>query len=99
MYDRKTKENENTAEVETEEPSFLLEPRTVEVGSGYTLRVKYDQDQNPTINLKTYGTVDTTKVRREISRIFPRAQIFHINQPGALTVTRTAKKRNTKKKR
>ena len=71
MTDRKSKrEPDETLEME-QELGFVLEPAKVELGSGYTVHVSYDQNDKPIISLKTFGEVDLTKVRKEILRAFP----------------------------
>jgi hypothetical protein len=52
-----------------------LEPARLELGSGYTLSVRYDEHQEAIVFVKTYGRVNLGKLREEIERIFPNAQI------------------------
>jgi len=80
---------EKFVEVDVED-SFVLEPTQVEVGSGYTVSVSYDEDERPIIDIKTFGEVDLAKIRKEIEKIFPNAQIRHPDLKGSVTV---AKKR------
>jgi hypothetical protein len=75
MTERKHKRETDRVEIGTEETGFVLEPTQIEVGSGYTLSVDYDENEKPIINAKTYGQVDITKLRREIEKLFPNAQI------------------------
>lgn len=85
--------------MDSEESGFVLEPTQVEVGSGYTVSVKYDENEKPVIDVKTYGEVDITKLRREIERAFPNAQIRRLKQTQSVTIIKKRKrKRNTKKK-
>jgi hypothetical protein len=99
MAERKAKrESESLTEMDSEESGFVLKPTQVEVGSGYTLSVKYDENENPVINVKTYGEVDVTKLKKEIERAFPNAQIQQLDQPQPVIVTRKHKKRKLKKK-
>lgn len=100
MAERKHKrESEGLVEMGSEESSFILEPTQVEVGSGYTVSVKYDENEKPIIDVKTYGEVDITKLRREIERAFPNAQIRRVKQTQSVTIVKKRKrKRNTKKK-
>jgi len=72
-----------------------LEPNHVDVGSGYTVAVSYDEDERPIIDVKTYGEVDIAQLRRDIGRAFPNAQIRRLNQARSVTV---AKVRQRKKK-
>jgi hypothetical protein len=95
MAERKNKRSsENTVSVDSEEVSFILEPNPVEVGSGYTVAVSYGEDEKPIVDVKTYGEVDISQLRRDIGRAFPNAQIRRLNQARSVTV---AKVRNRKK--
>jgi hypothetical protein len=100
MAERKHKrESEGLIELGSEESAFVLEPTQVEVGSGYTVSVKYDENEKPIIDVKTYGEVDITKLRREIERAFPNAQIRRLKQTQSVTIVKKHKrKRNIKKK-
>ena len=98
MTERKQKQPENT-ELDVEETSFVLEPSQVEVGAGYTLQVKYNELEKPIVNVKTYGNVDLVKIKKEIERIFPNAQIRQLNQPTTVTVAKASIKKLHKKKR
>ncbi|MDH5482217.1 MAG: hypothetical protein OEY22_04990 [Candidatus Bathyarchaeota archaeon] len=96
MAERKSKrETENPVELDSEEIGFILEPTQIEVGSGYTLSVNYDENEKPVIDVKTYGEVDVQKLRREIERIFPNAKIRQLNQTRSVTIV---KKRKRKKR-
>lgn len=97
MAERKHKrEGEVVAEFD-EESGFILEPTQVEVGSGYTLSVKYDEKERPIIDVKTYGEVDIAKIRKEIERVYPNAQIRQLEQGQAITVVRKCKRRESSK--
>jgi len=96
MSERKHKRETEIIELDTEEHSFILEPTQIEVGSGYTLSVNYDENENPIINIKTYGQVDIPKIRREIEKIFPNAQIKQLNQTRAVTIIKKRKRKNKK---
>jgi len=101
MAERKNKrESESLIQADSEEAGFVLEPTQVEVGSGYTISVNYDENEKPIVDVKTYGEVDITKLRREIERLFPNAQIRQLNQTQSVTIVKKCKKRksNTKKK-
>jgi len=100
MAERKHKrESEGLIEMGSEEAAFVLEPTQVEVGSGYTVSVRYDENEKPIIDVKTYGEVDITKLRREIERAFPNAQIRRLKQTQSVTIVKKRKrKRNIKKK-
>jgi len=91
---------EHLTETETEEQGFLLEPTQVELGAGYTVNVKYDENENPIVNVKTYGKVDMNQLKKEIMRAYPNAQIQQISQSQQpVIVTKKHKKPNIKKKR
>jgi hypothetical protein len=96
MAERKSKHaSENPVTVDSEDVNFILEPNHVEVGSGYTIAVNYDEDQRPIVDVKTYGQVDIAQLRRDIERAFPNAQIRRFNQARSFTVAK-AKKRKEK---
>jgi 5'-deoxynucleotidase YfbR-like HD superfamily hydrolase len=100
MIDRKgkhTSENEN--EVDAEEITFAIEPGHVEVGAGYTIAVSHDENERQVIDIKTYGQVDIARLRKEIERTFPNAEIRKFNQSHSLTVVKSnSKKRRSRKK-
>jgi hypothetical protein len=100
MAERKHKrDSENLVEVDSEELGFVLEPTQIEVGSGYTVAVSYDENEKQIVDVKTYGEVDIAKLRREIERIFPNAKIRQLNKTQSVTIVkRRKKKRNIKKK-
>jgi hypothetical protein len=100
MAERKHKRpSGDVVEIETEEAGFILEPAQVEVGSGYAIAVTYDENENPVVDLKTYGQVNLAQVRREIERTFPKAQIRQLNQAGSVTVVKKGKAKRTSKKK
>lgn len=100
MPERKHKRRpESVIELDSEELGFVLEPTQVEVGSGYTVSVNYDENEKPTVDVKTYGEVDFDKLRREIERVFPNAQIRRLNQTrSVMIVKKHMRKRPAKKK-
>jgi len=73
-----------------------LKPSEVEVGSGYTVRINRDENDTPVLDIKTYGEVDTNRLRKELQRAFPEIQIRRINPTTTSTVRRAFK---TRKKR
>ncbi len=94
MSERKTKRASGSlVEADSEELGFVLEPTQVEVGSGYTVSVSYDEGEKPIVDVKTYGEVDIAKLRREIKRIFPNAQIRQLNQPRTVTIVKKRKRK------
>ena len=93
LTDRKSKRgSESNVEVDPEDMNFILEPSRIEVGSGYTLAVSHDENEKLIIDVKTYGHVDLAQLRKDITRIFPDAQIRRLNQTGSVTVVRAKKK-------
>jgi hypothetical protein len=100
MAERKNRrDSENFVECDPEEVGFVLEPTKIEVGCGYTLCVKYDENEKPIIDVKTYGEVDVSKLRTEIARMFPDAQIRQLVQTPSVTIVKKCKgKRHTRKK-
>jgi hypothetical protein len=99
MAERKHKRESEGLEMSSEESCFVLEPTQVEVGSGYTVSVKYDENEKPVIDVKTYGEVDIAKLRREIERIFPDAQIRRVKQTQSVTVVKKRKRKRSIKKK
>ena len=85
-------------EVDSEESGFVLEPTQVEIGSGYTVSVSYDENEKQIIDIKTYGKVDIAKLRREIERVFPNAKIRQLNQTRTVTVVKERKRKTATKK-
>jgi hypothetical protein len=63
----------------------LVEP-TVELGSGYTMAVRYNENERPLVDVKTYGQVDLARLRAEIQHAFPNAQIRHKGHLQTVTV-------------
>jgi len=99
MAEKKHKrESESLIELDSEELGFVLEPTQVEVGSGYTVSVSYDENEKPIIDVKTYGEVDIAKLRKEIERIFPDAQIRQLNQIQSVTIVKKRKRKLNIKK-
>lgn len=93
MSERKNKrESENIVEVEAEETNVVLEPTQLEIGSGYTLAVRFDEDQRPVVAVKTYGQVDLAQISREIARIFPDARIRHTNETRSVRMARASRR-------
>jgi len=98
MSGRKQKrEPETLVELNPEDTGFILEPTQVEVGSGYTVSVSYDENEKPIVDLKTYGEVNIEHIRREIERIFPHAQIRQLNPQGSVAIVKRNKGKNKAK--
>ena len=82
-----------------EDLGFILEPAKIEIGSGYAVSLSYDEDGNPVVDVKTYGDVDLSKIKRDIERLYPNVQIRQLNKEPIVTIVRKSKgKRKTKKK-
>jgi hypothetical protein len=93
MAERKHKRvSEDVTELD-EDAGIVLEPTQIELGSGYSLAVSYDENEKPLVDIKTYGQVDVTRLRREIEGIFPNAQIRQKGQPQTVTVAKKNKKK------
>jgi len=74
-----------------------MEPAQIEVGSGYSFSVDYDENDKPIIDLRTYGTVNIAKIKKEIQRAFPDAQIRQKTQ-SIMVAAKRKRKRKTHKK-
>jgi len=100
MPERKHKRGpKNFIELDSEEMGFVLEPTQVEVGSGYAISLSYDENEKPIVDVKTYGEVDIAKIRKEIERVFPNAQIRRLNQTDAVTIVKKRKRKRTTKRK
>jgi hypothetical protein len=97
LAERKSKREANI-EVEPEEISFILEPTQVELGSGYTLSINYDENEKPIVNIKTYGEVDLTQIKKEIERLFPNAQIRQTIPTQTITIVKKSKRKKSARK-
>lgn len=97
MAERKHKrESEEPTELDIEETGFVLEPTKIEIGSGYSLCINYDENEKPIVNVKTYGAVDVSKVRTEIERLFPHAQIREVKNAQSVSIVKKRKRGNKK---
>ncbi|MEM3728388.1 MAG: hypothetical protein QXF75_04220 [Candidatus Bathyarchaeia archaeon] len=98
----KRHKRENTSPIElnlAEDLGFILEPAKIEIGSGYAVSLSYDEDGNPVVDVKTYGNVDMSKIRRDLERLYPNAQIRQLNQEPTVTVVRkSGGKRKSRRK-
>jgi hypothetical protein len=93
MAERKHKRgSEDIAELD-EDAGIVLEPAQIELGSGYTLAVSYDENERPVVDIKTYGQVDLARLRREIEGVFPNAQIRQKGQPQTVTIAKKNKRK------
>jgi hypothetical protein len=96
---RQKRTSEGFIEVNPEELGFVLEPTRVEIGSGYTLSVSYDINEKPIVGVKTYGKVDISQLVREIERLFPNAQIRHLNGTASAALVKRRKRRRMVEKK
>lgn len=93
MAERKHKRgSEDIAELD-EDAGVVLEPAQIELGSGYTLAVSYDENERPVVDIKTYGQVDLARLRREIEGVFPTAHIRQKGQPQTVTIAKKNKRK------
>lgn len=100
MAERKSKRGSETfEEIDVGECTFLMEPARVEIGSGYTLQVSYDEDEKPVVDIKTYGRVDLAKLRKDIQRAYPEAHIRRLNQHQTITIIKPQVKKKPSAKR
>jgi len=91
MAERKHKRgSEDIAELD-EDAGILLEPTQIELGSGYTLSVSYDENQKPIVDIKTYGQVDLALLRKEIKGVFPNARIRQKEQSQTMMASKKNK--------
>ncbi len=100
MSNRKDKhEPENFVELDTEEYGFVLKPTQIEVGLGYSISVRHDENGKLIVDVKTYGEVDYAKIRKEINRVFPNAQIKQLNQTRSVTIVKRRRRKHLAKKK
>jgi len=78
--------------LEMEDVSFILEPAHVEVGSGYTISVNYDENEKQVIDVKIYGEVNVVKMKRQIRKAFPNATIRNINDSSSVSIVKPFRK-------
>jgi len=95
MNERKKKREPEYIELESEDLGFILEPAQIEVGSGYTVSVDYDEKDEQIVNVKTYGKVDMAKIKREIKRLFPDAKIRRLGRDQSVTIVKKRKLRRS----
>ncbi len=100
MIDRKSKRASDAEnEAVSEETNFVAEPTQVEVGAGYTVAISHDEDEREVVDVKTYGQVDMSLLRKEIQRVFPEAEIRRFKQADTVTLVRTAKRKSRNRKK
>ena len=49
-------------------------------GSGYSISVSYDEADEPVVQVKAYGDVDTATLRKDIERRYPGARIVGLER-------------------
>ncbi|MEM0057708.1 MAG: hypothetical protein QXG58_02735 [Candidatus Bathyarchaeia archaeon] len=81
-----------------EDWGFILEPAKVEIGSGYAVSLRYDEEGNPVVDVKTYGDVDPAKIKRDIERLYPNARIRCINEEPTVTIVKKGRRKAKGKK-
>jgi len=99
MAERKHKRGSGDIAELDEDSGVFLEPAQVELGSGYTLSVGYDENQRPVIDVKTYGQVDLARLRREIEGVFPNARIRQKEQSRTVIVASKSKRKPGRSKK
>jgi hypothetical protein len=90
---RQRKSSPDLADMDEHQSFLLTEPEPIEIASGYSISVKYDEEGKPTICVKKYGDVDTRGLRREIERNYPGAQIQGLEKPQAIEVKKERKRK------
>lgn len=100
MIDRKNKRVADTnIGVNSNVENLVLEPTQIEIGSGYTVKISYDENERAVLDIKTYGQVDTVWLRRELKRAFPKIQVHRLTQAnGESVVNVTRRKTNSNRK-
>lgn len=63
-----------------------LKSKPVELGEGYSISIRYDEEGPPTIHVKTYGDVDLRELLKEIRRRYPHAEIRGLEGPPVIEV-------------
>lgn len=82
-----------------EDLDFVLEPARIEIGSGYTVSLNQDEEGNPIMDIKTYGNVDSSKIRKEIERLYPNVRVRLLSQEPTVTIVKKGKRKNKSGKR
>ncbi|MGB9960585.1 MAG: hypothetical protein ACPLKQ_08770 [Candidatus Bathyarchaeales archaeon] len=89
MPERKHKrEPAGPIELSLENLEFVLEPAEIELGSGYVISLNYDEEGTPIVDVKTYGKVDSAKLMKEVTCLYPNAHIRQLNQEPTVTVVK-----------
>lgn len=100
MINRRTKRLEaNPVEATMTKHPFFLEPAQVEIGSGYTVKINYDENDGAVLDIKTYGQVDTTWLRHELKRAFPKIHVHRFRQATPGTVLKVTKQEQVTRKK
>lgn len=94
MIDRKNKRMVDTnIGVNSNVENLVVEPTQIEVGSGYTVKISYDEDDRAVLDIKTYGQVDTAWLRKELKRAFPKIQLHRFNQANGESVVKVTRRK------
>jgi hypothetical protein len=83
----------------SEESGFLLESSPVEVGSGYSISIRYDEEETPIIHVKTYGEVDMVELRKEIRRVYPNAKIEGVPELPKVKIVSVKRQKEPRRRR
>lgn len=62
-----------------------------EKSSGYSISVVYRSDGRPIVNVETYGNIDKNKLKEEIKRMYPGAEIRGLERSSILEETSNRK--------
>jgi hypothetical protein len=93
LTQRKSKRDDDSVGFDLEETRFVLEPVSVEIGSGYTVAFGCDENDKPVVDVKTFGTVDMATVQRELESVFPNVRIRHLNHESSVAVVKKTRKK------
>ncbi|MEA2089151.1 MAG: hypothetical protein U9O89_00095 [Thermoproteota archaeon] len=99
MSEQKRKK-ESPGILDVDGKSFLLKSEPIVVGSGYSLSITDDDEEEgePVIHVKTYGEIDVTKLRREIKQKYPKARIEGLTEQPLILVLSKGKKESQGKR-
>lgn len=93
LTQRKSKRDDDSVGLDSEETRFVLEPVSVEIGSGYTVVLGCDENGKPVVDVKTFGTVDMATVQKELESVFPNVRIRHLNHESSVAVVKKTRKK------
>ena len=100
MSERKHKrEPVSSMELSRENLEFVLEPAEIELGSGYVISLNYDEEGTPIVDVKTYGKVDSAKLMKDITCLYPNAHIRQLSQEPTVTVVKKGRCKSKARKK